>query len=875
MRKSNVRRWLVLILFLCLVPSWGYAQGRERTGRRRLFVPGQLLVRYRNAEASPRLQSRLAPFRTRVARRYKRLRMQLIQVEQQDKLFDALAELKKSDEVEFAEPNFCYYTTNTQPNDPSFASQWALYNAGSRADIHAPEAWDLTHGDPNQVVAIIDTGCQVSHPDLAANIWTNPGEIEGNGIDDDGNGYVDDIHGWDFFNNDNSVFDPADGDSHGTHVAGIIAAAANNGRGVAGVNWQAKIMVLKFIGPDYGTVSGAVAALNYAADKGVTVVNNSWGGGGYSLALKQAIEDSGALFVASAGNYSKDNDITDFYPASYSLPNVLAVASSDRYDVLSSFSSFGGRSVHIAAPGSSIYSTVPTSAYGYMSGTSMATPYVTGAAALVNALQPSSAVALKNLLLNSADRLPQLATRNQCGGRLNAYRALTLAPDDPQLVVVAARVAYGAYVAIGAHVIASFDNGQSSIVLAEQSPGLYSAEWTPQGDASRHTLVTVAATAPGLTPGSDLLSVYTPVPTYREALAPHALLGSTTGTSLQGDDDTYPYSLPFSFQFYDRFYSSVYVSCNGYLDFDNSLGDFTNSTAELIQNVRIAVLWDDLILNDPGAGVFISQPDPDSVAFRWIGKTLGYNRPVDAEIVLYRDGHLQFNYGEGNEGTSSTVGVSSGDGADYLISQYDEATGLSEAPSLRITRVGQDWAEEPDSTPTATPTSTPVALTPTPPPPTPTPPEPTPTPPEPTATATPTAVPPSPTPTPAGSAIHGVVTRRGTPRNGTTVNLRSVSSDSDRGGSGGGGDSGGSRRWGGWSWGGWGGWGGWWGRSSSSSATSAQAVSRSARTASDGTYSFGGLEAGTYTMTASYWFFRKSYTVTITGGERRQVNFSF
>ena len=169
------------------------------------------------------------------------------------------------------------------------------------ADISAVEAWDITTGSSSVLVAVIDEGIQITHPDLAANIWLNPGEIVGNGIDDDGNGFIDDINGWDFFNNDNSVFDGAS-DDHGTHVAGTIGAVGNNGTGVTGVNWNVTIMALKFLGPTGGSTSDAISAIEYAADKGVRVTSNSWGGGGFSQALKDAIDACDCIFVAAAGN---------------------------------------------------------------------------------------------------------------------------------------------------------------------------------------------------------------------------------------------------------------------------------------------------------------------------------------------------------------------------------------------------------------------------------------------------------------------------------------------------------------------------------------------------------------------------------------------
>jgi subtilisin family serine protease len=261
---------------------------------------------------------------------------------------------------------------------------------------------------------------------LANNIWTNPGEIAGDGIDNDGNGYVDDIHGYDFVNND---ADPMDDNSHGTHVAGTIAAEGNNGTGVAGVNWSAQIMPLKFLDAGgWGDTFGAIQAVEYATMMGAKLTSNSWGGGGYSQALYDAIAaagDAGQLFVAAAGNSSSDNDTYPEYPASYDLDNIIAVAATDNNDQLAWFSNYGAASVDLGAPGVDIYSTFPGNSYGTLSGTAMATPHVSGVAALLWAQNPDmTPEQVKNRILASADPIPALEGHTVSGGRLNAFRAL-------------------------------------------------------------------------------------------------------------------------------------------------------------------------------------------------------------------------------------------------------------------------------------------------------------------------------------------------------------------------------------------------------------------------------------------------------------------
>ena len=273
---------------------------------------------------------------------------------------DAIAQWGDDPSFQYIQPNYTITVDATTPNDSHFSQLWGLHNTGQSggtvdADIDAVEAWDIQTGG-SVVIGVVDTGIDYTHPDLVSNIWTNPGEIAGNNIDDDGNGYVDDIHGYDFAYNDS---DPMDVHSHGTHVAGTIAAAGNNSQGVVGVNWNAQLMALKFLGDNgSGSTFNAVRAVEYATAMGVRITNNSWGGGGFSQALYNAIAAADdALFVAAAGNSGTDNDLYPHYPSNYDLDNVISVASTTRNDTLSGFSCYGATTVDLAAPGSSIYST--------------------------------------------------------------------------------------------------------------------------------------------------------------------------------------------------------------------------------------------------------------------------------------------------------------------------------------------------------------------------------------------------------------------------------------------------------------------------------------------------------------------------------------
>ena len=320
------------------------------------------------------------------------------------------------------------------PNDPHFAQQWALNNLGQdggkkKADIDAVKAWDKTKGSQEVVVAVLDSGVDYKHADLVANMWTRPENIP-QYVDED-LGTFNDLQGFDA---DANAGDPMDDNGHGTHCAGIIGAEGDNNEGIAGINWNVQIMPLKFMGRGgFGTTANAIEAINYAIDRkqkgvNVRVISASWGSTSRSKALEDAIRaagEQGILFVAAAGNASTNNDSRPHFPSNYNLPNVISVASTDRTDSLSSFSNFGIKTVHIAAPGRDIHSTWLGGDYRDASGTSMATPYVSGVAALILASEPDLTVdQLRARLLKSVDKIDSLAVKVESGGRLNAAKAL-------------------------------------------------------------------------------------------------------------------------------------------------------------------------------------------------------------------------------------------------------------------------------------------------------------------------------------------------------------------------------------------------------------------------------------------------------------------
>ncbi|MBX9608115.1 MAG: S8 family serine peptidase [Gammaproteobacteria bacterium] len=350
-----------------------------------------------------------------------------------------MAELRATGLFESVEPDYVLRASAT-PSDAAFTDGrlWGLRNTGQAggvagADVGAVSAWDVTTGSNAVVVGIIDTGIRYTHQDLAGNMWRNPGETAGNGVDDDNNGYVDDVFGINAITGSGNPFDDND---HGSHVAGTIGATANGGGPHVGVAWNVKLMALKFLGADgSGSTSGAIECINYAIAKGARILNNSWGGGGFSSALAAAIErarQANILFVAAAGNEARDTDASPSYPAGYDIANVISVAALDRRDALAGFSNFGRSTVDLGAPGVDIFSSVASAndSYASFSGTSMATPHVVGVAALLVARYPGIGLAeLRQRLLGTTVPVAALAGRSVTGGRVNAPNALRAQAD--------------------------------------------------------------------------------------------------------------------------------------------------------------------------------------------------------------------------------------------------------------------------------------------------------------------------------------------------------------------------------------------------------------------------------------------------------------
>lgn len=418
---------VIFVLAFLFTAQMVFAQDSAKT-----FVEGELLVKFKtgtNSDAAFRVNSEIG---ARVVEEFPALGWQRVKISDDLPVDRAVSLYRANAEVESAQPNF-YYHLLSVPNDVRFSEMYGLQR------ISAPAAWDLTTGSSETVVAVIDTGIAYNHSDLSANMWRNPGEINGNGFDDDGNGFVDDYYGFDFFYNDSNPIDDAGG--HGTHTAGTVGAVGNNALGVVGVNWNVRLMAIKIYSPNGTDTTSAmlINAYNYITimkNRGVNirVTNNSYGGCGEACGYDQATKDAldamgnaGILNVFAAGNDANNNDATPFFPASYTSPSVLAVASSNSSDNRSGFSNYGATSVDLAAPGSGILSTInyTNSSYDTLSGTSMASPHGAGAAALLASYNPNlSPASLKATLMNTVDPLAQWNGLVKTGGRLNVSRAL-------------------------------------------------------------------------------------------------------------------------------------------------------------------------------------------------------------------------------------------------------------------------------------------------------------------------------------------------------------------------------------------------------------------------------------------------------------------
>jgi len=623
----------------------------------------------------------------------------LVKVKDDEEAF-VIKVLSSEPRVAYAEPNHIVSIAE-MPTDPLFSQLWGLHNTGqtggtNNKDIDAPEAWDFATGSSSIVVAVTDTGVDFTHPDLVNQRWVNSLDDAGDNNDDDANNLVDDWSGWDFVNDDN---DPFDDNRHGTHVSGTIGAEANNGAGVVGVNWNVQIMALKFLSAaGSGTTADAIAATLYAADHGADVSSNSWGGGAYDQALLNAIEygaSRGMLFVAAAGNDSYNNDVTPTYPATYASDAIVAVAATDHNDGLAFFSSYGAKTVDLGAPGVGILSTTPGNTYGTFDGTSMATPHVAGAAALIKDKFPGATLyGIKALLMNSVDPAAALNGRTVTGGRLNIGTALKC-DNKPKVVLSAPANGFvvgvgdvipikvlGANCAVpaGSGNVTATVNGTSVPLTAEPDSGLYTGLYTVPGPAALS--VTATVTVGTFTASQTVNGNAYPNYTCQDASFSWVdVTGVSPLVGADGDDAFSTLNIGFPISFFGQTYSTAYVSSNGFLTLGSNAGANAPLNAAIpttaTPNGLIAPFWDDLY---PGASgsvhAAVGGVSPNRTLYiEWFNVphfNLSTSGTVTFEAIIKENGDIRYQYLDTsfepagnpawNEGGSATAGVERSDG---------------------------------------------------------------------------------------------------------------------------------------------------------------------------------------------------------------------
>lgn len=769
-----------IALLLFQFPSRSRAvqtQSDKQKSFRGAFVPGEILVRYRNEETA-RIKTGRVVLPTRSGEQLpadvepfdrsslvKGLRMARVSPENTLK---AIAALKRQPDVLYAEPNYILHGLSV-PNDPLFANQYGMTKVG------APQAWDVTQGSSDVVVAVMDTGIDINHQELAANIWTNPAPGSVAGILNDQNGY-------NFFDDNGIVWDNNDAESHATHVAGIIGARGNNGIGVAGLNWNVKLMSLKILestlAGDFGDIGGAIKACGYAAEmrhlwettghtKGanVRVINASFGGDRFSQSFLDAINalsNREILFVAAAGNFGDgmqelNNDRIPFFPATYDAPNMIAVAATDQNDQLPIFSHFGPTSVELGAPGVSIVSTTPPcvrvnvacapefpnpltptqDTYSFFNGTSMAAPHVSGAAALLWAMNPGLSVQqVKRLLILNGDAAPGLVDKTLTGRRLNVFKSLQALQETdgiPPSAVSDIHINFQTGRTVNLGWTASGDDG-----IGGPAAALYEVSFVDSVTNQETLLKGVIPAAPGTSQNvavtiplrhtsgfikvrsfdnkglQGIVDVAVPVTVssldgdpYIVTKNPGNTVLSTGGNrlALEEDDRYLPTFIPgFTFPFFGQNFTKVTLSTNGNIFFSepphrahpfqegNDADDPPGSPLDLGGHQMIAGLWADLDLTTSrraDAGVYEVQ-SPNRVIYRWQAMPFDCSpcSPVNFEIELNADGTIRTRYGTGNANIVPTVGISNAEHDAYLVdthSSLEAPINLTNAPEVTFT----------------------------------------------------------------------------------------------------------------------------------------------------------------------------------------------
>ena len=632
----------------------------------------------------------------------------LIRIPENMTVEEGIEVLGESEDVLYVEPNYEFKVLSVIPNDPLFNQLWNMHNTGQAggtndADIDAPEAWDLTAGGGSEViVAVIDTGIDYLHPDLAANMWINQAEFTGaSGVDDDGNGYVDDIHGYDFAYNDG---DPMDDIGHGSHVSGIIGAVGNNGVGVAGVCWNVnvKIMAVKFFNSSgSGFSSNAIGCIQYAVLMGAKVLSNSYGGDGYSSPLEDAINaagDAGVLFIGSAGNgWGLNNDVSPHYPSGYDQDNIIAVLSTNQHDQLSIHSSYGLTSVDIGAPGGDpdiqILSTYFFRGYYSMYGTSMAVPHVSGACALVWSMNPGlSHLDVKDIIIRTADPLPTLNGFCASGGRLNLHSAILQVEAEASWIDIMPEAG---------SVLPGGVNDVSVIFDASGPVGTYEGQIIINSDDPYvpEIIIPVTMTIEQVDYFTELFHFEYPFDpcdsncndmanrtltlmpdgsgSYYQACSSEATsfpVDPNGGTNIPLKDDDYvPIDLGGEqIDFYGTNYDTIYIGSNGYITFLSGDAGFLETFENHFDLPRISVLFDDL---DPSVGGTISWEQLDDrivVTYENISE-FSLSNSNSFQVEMFYNGKIRITYLEIAAG-DGIVGLSEG----YGLPLYYVESDLSE-----------------------------------------------------------------------------------------------------------------------------------------------------------------------------------------------------
>ena len=681
-----------------------------KDGRKSRVVSNELIVRFKSGVSREEIHALIARMGATAKRHLEAIDYYVLSLPRFLSVSEALKWCRNRDIVEKTEPNYLIplqQDVPPSPDDPYLKTyQWPLHNTGQTggpqdADVDALEAWEIDQGNPWVVIAVIDTGIDYDHPDLGANIWQNDLELEGeDGVDDDGNGYVDDVMGWDFVDEDD---DPKDEHGHGTHVAGIAGAVTDNGIGVAGLAWHCRIMPVR-AGDSRGifTSEHAAQAIIYAAENGAHVINLSWGGYEKISLIDDAMTfatNGGALICAAAGNDDSSNLI---YPAAYRNDAVIAVGATNDEDRKAGFSNYGNW-VHVSAPGDGpaigvsssrgIYSTYLDGTYRQRRGTSMATPHVAGTAALLfSHFQDMSALEARTRIMRSADVIEDLDGVNMTSGRINVYRALTEEYHTPHVFSIRPDAAHeGDRVFILGDRFGEDQTAERAVVFEPALEGEIMA-WSHSAIVSRVPAGARTGEIKVMTPEgvSNGIPIAILLKYYDEESVESRFQERGTPMGWHADDGSWAYTLPFSFPFFGLHYDSLYVCSNGFLIFeDNGFSSYENSTGAFRHRVMIAPLWDDLsTIGSSGEDIYIGLPSEDAVSFRWAGKRYGSNDRVNVEAVLHKDGGIEFSYGMGNKDLSPTVGISGGDGDRYHLSVHDENSSLDGADTVLFTPTG-------------------------------------------------------------------------------------------------------------------------------------------------------------------------------------------